>query len=126
MVDNIESQTIQFSGQENKQALYNKDIMDIHTQNALIESTKNFNKLANDMMTVCSNICIKNFYGKNLDREETNCVENCQKNFFSSYAMGKQFVDIIIQNVNKTDLFENKSDIDIIQSSVDSVKFNKI
>jgi hypothetical protein len=127
MVDNIEAQSVYFTGQTNQQKkVVQKDVMDMDTQNALVESTKNFNKLANDMMFVCGNICIKNFGARNLNREETNCVENCQKKFYHSYALGKKIVDNIVKQVNNTDIFSNKKEIDIIQDSVDSMKINNL
>jgi hypothetical protein len=128
MVDNIEAQSVHFTGVEQTQQKKTnpKELMDIDTQNALVESTKNFNKLANDMMLVCGSICIKNFTAKNLNREETNCVENCQKKYINSYAIGKKFIDVIVNQVNKTDLFSNKTEIEIIQNSIDSIRLNKI
>ena len=66
MVDNIESQSIHFTGKiENNKKIIHKDIMDNDTERALLESTKNFNKLTNDMFTVCSKFCIKNLTLKN-------------------------------------------------------------
>jgi hypothetical protein len=126
MVENIESQSINFTGKSEVQKSIQKDIMDVDTEKALIESTKNFNKLTNDMFLVCSKFCIKNFTLKNFTNEEENCIENCQKKFITSYAIGKGFVDMLVDEINKTDIFSNKNELNLIQNTIDKSIINNI
>ena len=122
MVDNIESQSIHFEGNSEIKKTIHKDLMDVNTENALIESTKNFNKLTNDMFSVCSKFCIKNFSSKIFTNDEENCLENCHKKFMTSYSIGKGFVDILVGEINKTDIFSNKNDLNLIQNTIDKSK----
>jgi hypothetical protein len=121
MVDKIESQSVEFTDVKRSNKTPTKPLMDIDTERAILESTKNYNKMVNDMFSVCSNICIKNFSVSKLTTQEEICIENCQKKFFVSYATGQTILDSIVAQVNKTDLFSNTKDVDIIQAAVDKV-----
>jgi hypothetical protein len=131
MVDKISSQSVDFKpdpdlGERTTQVQNDKPLMDKDTENALLDRTRNFNKMVNNMFNVCAKRCIKNFTNTSLNTQEAICVENCQKKYFTSYAVGHQFLDMIVNQVNKTDLFATTTDVDIIQRSVDNVNNQKI
>jgi hypothetical protein len=127
MVDKVDSQFVEFKGANKveKSGQKTKELMDVDTENALVESTKNFNKLVNNMFNECSKLCINNFAACSLSTHETICVENCQKKFFTSYAIGQQIVNAILAEANKADMFSDNTDINIIQNSLDKIQNNK-
>jgi hypothetical protein len=118
MVDNVDT-VIGFSGKKSALSSQNiKPVMDALTQEAIIESTTNYNKLVNNMLDICGNICIKNFNISQLNQTEKNCTENCQKKFYASYSKGERLLNLILENANKTDLFSDATDVSIINNSL--------
>lgn len=119
MVDNVDSQVVGFEGSKaGLSSQSSKSIMDISTQNALIESTKNYNKLINNMLDICGNICIKNFNTSQMNQLEKNCTESCQKKFYGSYSKAEQILTSILKNANDTDIFSDETDVSIINNSL--------
>ena len=41
----------------------------------------------------------------------------------TSYAIGKGFVDMLVDEINKTDIFSNKNDLNLIQNTIDKVNY---
>jgi hypothetical protein len=122
MVDKIEAQFVEFTGKQKQQPVSEKSLMDKDTENAIVESTKNYNKMVNNMFVMCSKICIKNFTSSTLSHSEATCVENCQKKFFASYAIGQEFIDMLVTQVNQTDLFSNNTnELDIVEKSIKKI-----
>lgn len=118
MVDRIDAQSVDFIG-DNKVMPKSDDkkLMSLETEDAIVESTKNFNKLVNNMFSVCGKLCIKSFNGLQLNPEEKECVDNCHKKFFHSYAVGERILTLILEEAKKTDLFSDKSEINIINDA---------
>ena len=123
MVDKVDAQFIEFKGDNNTKRIVNeKPLLDNDTEMALLESTKNYNKMVNNMFDVCSKICIKKFTESNFNTHELICVENCQKKFFASYSIGHGLLSTIFNQIDKTDIFTNPSDVNLIQNTIDSIK----
>ena len=118
MVDNISNQSIDFLGEILKEEKIEKiEIMDYPTQVAIVELNRNYNKMINNMFKTCANICVKNFNYPKLSAAEKICAENCQKKFFESYVIGQGFVSKVMEETNKTDLFSDKNEVDIVRSA---------
>ena len=118
MVDNVSNQSIDFLGEILKEEKKEKvGIMDYPTQIAIVELNKNYNKMINNMFKACANICVKNFNYPKLSTGEKICAENCQKKFFESYVIGQSFVGKVLDETNKTDLFSDKNEVDIVRNA---------
>ncbi len=117
MTENVQSQTIDFAGElKNAEKFKEVEVMDAQMQNAIVELNKNYNKMVNNMFYTCAKMCIKKFDNPNLMRNEQVCVENCQKKFYKSYSIGHRFMADIMREVEKVDLFSDKSEVDIVKS----------
>lgn len=120
MTDNVQSQNVDFTeGIKNTEAKTFKEtkVMDFPTQLAIVEINKNYNKMVNNMFNVCAKMCIKTFNQQSLSTQEKTCAENCQKKFFESFVIGKKIVNNIVKEVEKVDLFDDKSEVDIVKSA---------
>lgn len=122
MVDKALTQSIEFIGKDIKPTLAKakgdeKKIMDIDTEITIMESTKNFNKMVNNMFAICSKICIKDFSNGRMSVTEAKCAENCQKKFYESYAIGERLVCSVMENSKNNDIFSNKTEVDIIEEA---------
>ena len=117
MVDKVQNQSIDFVGEIKKQEQAETSIMDLQSQIAIGELNKNYNKMVNNMFKCCAEICIKNFNYPKLSNSEKTCVENCQKKFFSSYRLGSNLVNSIIEEARRTDIFSEKSEVDIVEGA---------
>lgn len=129
MVDKIETQSIDFLGGDEKKPSITQNeslIIDLQTQIALGEMNKNYNKMVNNMLASCADVCLKNFSNAKFTQSESTCIENCQKKYYSTYAIGEYFVRYILEESKKTDLFSNKNEVDIIENSQNRLKNMKI
>lgn len=118
MVENISNQTIDFIGQIKEQEKREKiGIMDYPTQVAIVELNKNYNKFINNMFKTCAKVCINNFNYPKLGGSEKSCVESCQRKFFETYYIGQNFVNAVLAETNKTDLFSESEEVDIIKNA---------
>ncbi len=116
MVDKIENQSVDFLG-EVEQKAQDLTVMDMATQQTLVEISRNYNKMVNNMFKTCAQLCLKNFaYPKMSDKEQI-CAENCQKKFFATYAQGYDYVKLILEETQKTDFFADKDEVDIVKSA---------
>jgi hypothetical protein len=119
MVDKVNNQSIEFLGEELKQAPKKESIgiMDYPTQMAIVEVNSNYNKMINNMFKACATNCIKNFSFPKMGNNEKICAENCQKKFYESYYIGQGYVQGILEEAYKTDFFSDKNEVDIINSA---------
>jgi len=127
MVDKIQTQNIDFLGEEPKNTNNKQSetiMIDLPTQIAMGELNKNYNKMVNNMFATCANICLKNFMNQKYSSNEFICVENCQKKYYSTYALGEYLIKYILEESKKTDLFSSTTDVNIIENAQD--KLNKI
>lgn len=118
MTEKVQSQNIDFTGElkHNKQAKFQEiKVMDYNSQLVIVEINKNYNKMINNMFSLCGKKCIGNFSNSNLGPQEKICLENCQKKFYNSYVIGKTFVDQVINESKSLDLFSDKTEVDLIQ-----------
>jgi hypothetical protein len=131
MVEKSLTQSVQFledkenklqsaQGGPRKESKYGREVtaMDVPTEMAIVESTKNYNIMINAMFRICSQKCIKSFKQIELNPNEKICVENCQKKFYRTYSIGESFVNVIMEEANNTDLFTNKNEVDVINSGL--------
>jgi len=120
MVDKIQAQSIDFLGDDIKKTLSKPteaNMMDLNTQIAIGEMNMNYNKMVNNMLNTCANICLRNFVNPKFSGVEAICVENCQKKFYTTYAIGENLVRFVMEEAKKADLFSNKNEVDIIESA---------
>ena len=93
--------------------------MTIETQRVLVEMTKNYNKMTNDMLTQCGNLCFKVMETGDLTISENRCVENCMNKYFTTYYIAEKFSNIIIQKTNES----NNQDFKLLlEQAVSQVK----
>jgi hypothetical protein len=129
MVDKIQTQSIDFLGEDDKKTFIKQNeamMIDLQTQIAMGELNKNYNRMINNMLASCANICLKNFSNAKFTQSESVCVENCQKKYYSTYAIGEYFVRYVLEESKKTDFFSNKTEVDIIenaQNKLNNLKF---
>ncbi len=129
MVDKIEAQSVDFLGEAEQfkkttsSKFKEEVVVDMDTQIAIGELQKNYNQMVNNMLSTCANICIKNFNGAKLSDTESICVDNCQKKFYSTYAVGEKFVRLILEEANKTDIFSNSNQTNIIENAANKLKY---
>jgi|LauGreDrversion4_2_1035121.scaffolds.fasta_scaffold1021697_2 hypothetical protein len=115
MVDKIQNQSIEFIGQvESKNQ--ETPIMDFETQATLVQVTKNYNKMINDMFLTCAELCLKNFKYAKMSEKEALCAENCQRKYFESHALGRGFMGLVLEETAKTDIFSDKDEVDIVKN----------
>jgi hypothetical protein len=121
MVDNVQNQSVDFLGNLKKLENIKKDkdskVMDYDTQVAIVELNKNYNKMVNNMFETCAKMCFKNFNTQTMNKEEKICALNCQKKFYSTYVYGQSYVNAIIEETGKTDIFSDKTEVDIIENA---------
>jgi hypothetical protein len=120
MVDKIQTQSIDFLGDDLKKTVSKPTeavMMDLNTQIAIGEMNKNYNKMVNNMLNTCANICLRNFANPKFTASEALCVENCQKKFYATYAIGESLIRFVMEEAKKTDLFSNKNEVDIVESA---------
>ena len=101
-----ESQNVSFIGNEpevkstnRKFKSNNKQLLDFETQKFIINSTKNYNNMKNNMFMECSKICFNNLTTSELTIGEQNCLNNCQHKYFFSYALAEQFSNNIAKDL---------------------------
>ena len=111
--------SIQFSDPNNidqeqnpKKKLRYKDslndiMLDVNTQNTFFEIFNNYHKFLGNMISTCSNLCIKEFHHKNLNVNEEICVRNCQNKFFTTYALGENYLKTVAKKTENTDIFSD-------------------
>lgn len=128
MVDKIETQSIDFLGDDDKAVSKATEVsmLDLPTQIAIGEMNKNYNKMVNNMLNTCANICLKNFTNPKFTSNEAICVENCQKQFYATYALGEYMIRYIMEETKKTDLFSNRNEINIIDNAQDRLSKIKL
>jgi hypothetical protein len=116
MVDNVNASSVDFLGDKPKTSVYGeKKVMSIDTQVALVEASKNYNKLVNNMFATCGKICIKNFSNNfQLNQEEKSCIENCHKKFYNSYAIGESILGYIMKEAEKADVFSDVDEVNLV------------
>jgi hypothetical protein len=123
MVDKIDAQSIYFPNKDgeiispkpkNERITLEKQIMDKETENAICESTRNYNHMINNMFKVCSQMCFKTFQSSLMNESEKVCAENCQKKFYHTYAIGESFVKLVLKESNNSDFLDNKTELDFI------------
>ena len=90
----------------------NDILLDVKTQNTFFQIFDNYHKFLGNMISTCSNLCIKEFHHKNLNINEEICVKNCQKKFFTTYAIGENYLKTVATKSESTDIF---SDIGIVE-----------
>jgi hypothetical protein len=123
MVDRVSNQSIDFLGERKNEETKGKEtigVMDYPTQVAIVELNGNYNKMVNNMFKTCASNCIKNFNFPKLGNTEKICAENCQKKFFESYVVGQGFVNAILEESSKIDLFSDKNEVDIVKAAAKS------
>lgn len=113
MVEKVENQSVDFLGPIIQEE---SNIMDFNTQSTLLEISKNYNKMINNMFKVCADICIKNFNYPKLSESEIICTENCQRKFFQTYVQGYNYVKLILDEAQKSDIFVINGELDIIKN----------
>jgi len=122
MVDNLDSHSIEFIGEKANKPTTSKyinslnDIFDFQTQNTFTNIFGNYHKFLNNMLVTCSNICIKDFNHMNLNMNEEICVNNCQKKFFTTYAVGENYLKSVADRSKNADIFSNITHIDLIEN----------
>lgn len=72
--------------------------MDYPTQRALIDSSRNYNKMVNNMFRSCANVCINRLNTDELTRLEEKCLENCYEKYFHTFFQGGGFLRKFMNN----------------------------
>lgn len=126
MVDNVDNHSIEFSGSDNnrKNSRYKNqetEFYDWKSQNTLLNVYGNYHKFINNMFTACSNICIKDFNHLNVNMNEEICINNCQKKFFTTYAIGENYLKTVANKSKNTDIFSELTRIDLIDPNVNNL-----
>lgn len=123
MVDNLDSHSIEFIGEKDVNKPVTKrfqpslnELFDLKTQNTFLNAFRNYHKFLNNMLLTCSNICIKDFNYMNLNMNEEICVTNCQKKFFTAYAVGEQYLKTVATKSKNADIFSDITHIDLIDN----------
>jgi hypothetical protein len=119
MVDNVNASSVEFLGNKQKTDVYSeKKVMSVSTQDTLVEATKNYNRLVNNMFASCGKICIKNFNNNlQLNQEEKSCIENCHKKFYNSYAIGESILGYIMKEAEKADVFSDIDEVNLVSKA---------
>jgi hypothetical protein len=115
MVDKVENQSVEFIGKV-ESVTQDSYIMDFETQAAIVQVSKNYNKMINNMFLTCAELCLKNFKYAKMSEKEAKCAENCQRKYFESHALGKNLLGGILEETAKTDIFSSKDEVDIIKN----------
>lgn len=120
MVDNLDSHSIEFIGDKKPapkryQPSIN-EMFDLNTQNTFLNVFGNYHGFLNNMILTCSNACIKDFNHMNLNMNEEICVSNCHKKFFTSYAVGENYLKTIASRSKNADIFSDITHIDLIDN----------
>lgn len=123
MVDNLDSHSIEFLGEKSANKPVSQkyqssvnEIFDFKTQETFFNVFGNYHKFLNNMLTTCSNICIKDFNHMNLNMNEEICVSNCHKKFFTSYAVGENYLKTVAAKSKDADIFSDITHIDLIDN----------
>ena len=130
MVDNFDSHSIEFLGDKANKPASKKlqsslnDVFDFKTQNTFFNIFGNYHKFFNNMMMTCSNICIKDFNHMNLNMNEEICLSNCQKKFFTTYAVGENYLKTVATKSKNADIFSDITHIDLIENKIDQAVKN--
>jgi len=123
MVDNVDSHLIEFLGENNNKTTPKKykgsvdEMFNFKTQDTFLYVFENYHKFIKNMLITCSNICIKDFNHMNLNMNEEICVNNCQKKFFSAYAIGENYLKTVASKSKKADIFSDVTHIDLINNT---------
>lgn len=133
MVERHLNQSVVFLDQDNKlqkktQESSSQDddvrVMDKLTEMAILDSTKYYNRMVNNMLKVCSERCISSFHSSQMTKQEKSCVENCQKKFYKTVSLGDGFIKTILNETKNVDLLSSKNEIDVLNSST-NLSLNK-
>lgn len=120
MVDNLDSHSIEFIGEKKKKPTkYQESInelFDLNTQESFITIISNYNKFVSNMLSTCSNICIKELNYPTLSINEEMCVNICQKKFFSAYAIGENYLKSVASKTKGTDIFSDVTHLELIDT----------
>jgi hypothetical protein len=95
---------------------FNDIMLDTNTQNTFYQIFDNYHKFLGNMISTCSNLCIKEFHHKNLNINEEICVKNCQKKFFTTYALGENYLKMVAKKTKNTDIFSDIEYIELIDN----------
>jgi hypothetical protein len=118
MTEKVQSQHVDFTGQvKSKEISKEMQVMDYPTQVTIVEMNKNYNKMINNMFAICAKSCIRNFNQARMSIEEKSCAENCQKKYYSTFVIGKGFVNQITMETEQLDIFSNTNEVDLIKNS---------
>ena len=101
--------------------------MTIESQRVLVEMTKNYNKMTNNMISQCGSLCFKVMETSDLTMSETRCLENCLNKYFKTYYIGEKFSNLITQKINEnkdSKRLNTTSDINQSLNQNESVKRN--
>ena len=122
MVDNLDGHSIDFIGENINKPVYKKykssinELFDFKTQETFFNIFGNYHRFLNNMLTTCSNVCIKDFNHMNLNMNEEICVSNCHKKFFTAYAIGENYLKTVATKSKNADIFSGISHIDLIEN----------
>lgn len=94
----------------------NEVLMDPKAQNMFFRVFDNYHNFLSNMISTCSNLCIKEFHHKNLNVSEEICVRNCQKKFFTTYALGENYLKTVARKTEKTDIFSDIMHLELIDN----------
>lgn len=124
MVDNLDNQSIDFTNdnKENKPSTSRyrqsiNDLFDLKTQETYLNIFENYHKFLSNMLITCSNICIKDFHHIKLNYKEEICVNNCQKKYFTAYAVGENYIKSVANKSKNADLFSDITHVDLIDNT---------
>ena len=90
----------------------NSNIKNTNSIYQQVANTKYYNKMVNNMLMICSELCIKDFIKTDLNSTEKTCVENCQKKYYLTNIRGRDLVGKLIDGIGKEDLFSFTNEVD--------------
>jgi len=80
----------------------------------IIEAKKNFNRLLNNINSVCAKSCFKNMRSDRLSDDENLCMTNCQQKYYDVYDIGDKLNMLLDKGEIKINFSSDKSISNIV------------